>query len=218
MDNNNGILDELRGMGSPLAALPRTMPYRVPDGYFTMLPDELTKLFEKSNGLKINGTKGMPFNVPEDYFDMLPLAITTKMNEGQSHPMLVPEGYFESFPDTVLEKAKAANNPSGKTRPFGGAVWSNLRWAAAAILVMGIGVGSYRMYYNTQPLNAEKELATLPASDINDYIKTHLDEFDADMIAGTLGSNGIETINTNNINDDEIQQFLDESGNDTVLN
>lgn len=218
MDNNNGILDELRGMDSPLSALPRTMPYWVPDGYFTLLPGNVTVAIEEHNGLRVSSTKDMPFNVPEGYFDTLPLAMTSQMSTMQADPMPVPEGYFESFPDTILAKAKAADKPAGKTRPFSGAVWSNLRWAAAALLVMGIGVGSYRMYYNTQPLNAEKELTALPASDINDYIKTHIDEFDADMIAGTLGSNGIETINTNNINDDEIQQFLDESGNDTVLN
>ncbi len=136
MDNNNGILDELRGMGSPLAALPRTMPYWVPDGYFTMLPDELTKLFEKSNGLKINGTKGMPFNMYRELFRYAAHGYYNQNERGSVTRCSYQEGYFESFPDTVLEKAKAANNPSGKTRPFGGAVWSNLRWAAAAILVM----------------------------------------------------------------------------------
>lgn len=58
----NEILKELNEMGSPLAGMPRRMPYSVPDGYFDGMADAALRSARTGN-------------VPAGYFEALPAAM-----------------------------------------------------------------------------------------------------------------------------------------------
>lgn len=205
----NGILDELRGLNSPLADLSRAMPYYVPEGYFMSFPDQLT--------IATLGNKQMPFDVPEGYFDALADNVKTKM--ATDNVLVVPEGYFEQLPYTLLEKVKSSGTTKQKeTKIISVDIWRTVRWVAAASLFIALGIGSYTFINNIQTKSTEKELAALPAATINEYIQNNIDEFDTDLIVSTLGDNGVEQIKPNNLTDEEILQFLDATESTTELN
>lgn len=69
MTQENNITEELKQMGSSLAAVPRTMPYTVPDGYFQQLDQRMARYTDPIP------TATMPYAVPDGYFDKLPQAV-----------------------------------------------------------------------------------------------------------------------------------------------
>lgn len=62
MSDNNNIMNELQEMGSPLAGMPRQMPYAVPDGYFSA---KVTIPYTTP----LPGSTEMPYTVPAGYFE-----------------------------------------------------------------------------------------------------------------------------------------------------
>jgi hypothetical protein len=68
MSEENNILSELQAMGSPLAEMPRELPYRVPDNYFEEAGERMIHFV--SAPLEVKGA--LPYSVPAGYFDALP--------------------------------------------------------------------------------------------------------------------------------------------------
>lgn len=81
MNAENEILKELQEMQSPLAGMPREMPYAVPDGYFTVARENLVA------------------------------AIGTSLVQKHDMPYTAPEGYFDTLPGNILSAARAAGKP-----------------------------------------------------------------------------------------------------------
>jgi len=65
----NPVLDELTEMDSPLAGLPRYMPYSVPEGYFGQLP---TGILQAAKTV----------DIPPGYFESLPEAMLAAAKGG----------------------------------------------------------------------------------------------------------------------------------------
>lgn len=126
----NEITEELTGMGSMLAELPRAMPYSVPDGYFEQLPGTIQAAVEMES------------------------------------QFAVPAGYFDSFPEQMLAVAKRADK-----KPILISLANRVRWVAAAVLIMCIGVGSYMTFQNQPAMSAERILSSVPASEIQEYLQ-----------------------------------------------
>ena len=214
MKKANEISEELRSMDSILADLPRTMPYAVPVNYFTDLAGTIrTTIDHISETEHVPGwSKTMPFAVPDNYFSELTDEVTTggiASGLPKATPFSVPSGYFATLPSQMLEAAKAADVISGQTKiiPLKRTnIFRSLRWAAAAVLFLGIGLGAYQKFYNTQQPNVENMLASVPGNDIEDYVQ-HTYRIDGDRIAGN--NNEINNIQLDN---KDIIEYLDETG------
>jgi hypothetical protein len=222
------IIAELEELGSPLAGFPRRMPFAVPSRYFELASEELVSgalAADSDEDMQLYiGKKSLPFAVPEGYFDALPEMMLEKAIEselpvmGKQSPGAVPAGYFDSLPEKLLAAAKEADAPAkvipmpaparkGRTLPM-----PALRWAAAALLILGIGVGLYRAEQPDAPQKVtQRALATIPKAAIEEYVVQHLDEFDTEMLeSGLMKSKSANRID--NLKPAEINSFLLEEG------
>lgn len=172
--------------------------------------DILNELEELNSPLaKIS--RGMPYQVPESYFTSLPERVYQSASLYQEEapenmPYEVPTGYFETLPAQVLEQAKKTPTPSKRSLPL----WHKVRWAAAAMLIIAVGLGSYRTL-TPQNISLEEQLSTIPADDLQSYLQDNIDEFDTETIASQMSS--VNTTNINNeINNDAIEYYLESAG------
>ncbi len=142
MKEENSIAEEWKSLNSPLASLPRTMPFSVPANYF----DELTESIND----EINATR----------FEMSKNSVET--------PFVAPSGYFESLPASMLELVRAEN----KTTKRGGIIsFPGVRWAAAAAIAVIICAGGYITFVSSNKTQSEKMLSSIPGSDIKEYVQ-----------------------------------------------
>ncbi len=233
MQPGKEILDELKGLSGYIASLNRVVPFATPEGYFDALPAAMTDGVAAANSntdiaLQVAG-KQMPYQLPLGYFDMLPDAVLGMIAEDadvsflpKAAAMTAPAGYFDKLPERMLAAVKQDEKPATKTIPLGNTLWKNLRWAAAALLIAGLGFGGYRMMQpadTVQPTaSVEQRLARVPDATLNKYIQQNIDDFDGDMIAGYVAAgDGKTTITTDQLTDQEIINYLDETGWETSL-
>lgn len=218
MSSANDILQELRGLESQLADMPRTTPYEVPAGYFDALPAAMLDAVKAEHATEpvLNLPKTMPYEVPAGYFEGLAKNVMMQVLE-PSLPLTketayeVPAGYFENLPAQILAKAKQEETAKKGTKIIAFPIWKTVTRAVAAILVIGIGFGSLRYLNADSPLNAEAQLAALPKDSINEYVQLHIDEYEADAIASTLEQADVTTL-TNKLSTEEIENYLNETG------
>jgi len=219
MGTRNDILDELRSWGSPLADMPRTMPFAVPQGYFEGLEKHVMTGINMDKDYPIPVPKNMPYDVPQGYFENLPAQMLALAGEEpvlsvpRTMPFDIPAGYFENLPEQILETARKAEKT--KVIPFGKKIGRSIRWAAAAVLLLGISIGSYRILNPAMTLNPEQKLAQVSENELSDYIVQNIDEFDTDLLENNIASaNSIQSLS-----DEDIINYLDETGwNTTVTN
>ena len=226
MDAVNDIVKELQELGSPLANMPRVTPFVVPEGYFSSF--SVTHITQDKDPV-LHLPKTMPFEVPQGYFDQLTQTIVARAEQPvfgkmQDHPFEAPAGYFDNFAGNMLAAAKAAD--AGAMQQEAPAVqketkvidlrpqWKNLRWAAAAIAVIGIGISSYLAYNNTSGSagkgSAAHQLALLDKSIIDSYVQQNIDDFDAEMLTEhNIAFNESAEKSIHTLNKKDIIQYLD---------
>lgn len=214
MNKDNGILQELVEMGSPLAMLPRTMPYAVPEDYFTQLTNIITgeDIEWDEASFMPGGSKKMPYHVPAAYFDQLPASIVSAVaadisNLTKNAPFEVPYGYFDQLPSQVLKAAKSTD--SAKAAPVKYNLFGRIQWAAAAILVLFIGIGAYITFSGRYLQDNENILASLTNNEIHDYIQITY-RMDIDKVIGDNEINNLQ------LDKKEIIEYLNETGWDSV--
>lgn len=218
MTQPNDIQEELRLMGSPLAEMPRTMPYAVPEGYFDGLDNEILAWATTANAdTHFNiGTKGMPYAVPGGYFEGLPEQMLFAALESEQVPALpkatpfaTPAGYFDQLPAQMLQAAQKAdatpNKPAKKTISLGRA----LRWAAAAVLLLGVGITSYNVLIPGEK-TTEQAIAALPNNLINEYVNQNATV--ADVAVNTSKPIAGNMKELKQLKDEDITGYLDETG------
>jgi hypothetical protein len=85
-------------------------------------------------------------------------------------PFEAPAGYFEKLPGKLLLAVKNANR--GKTIALPGmqVIFSHIRLAAAAVLLLCIGLGAYTTFFN-QAYRTHTALQKVPASVLQEYIE-----------------------------------------------
>jgi len=205
MNNGTDIQQELREMGSILTGLPRTMPYSVPAGYFDRFDETV-----KDHCIPKWG-KALPYTVPAGYFDQLPGQITAWTTAEYisvplaDMPFQVPQGYFGQLPQQVLAAARAQETHAQTTKRK--RIPMPARWAAAAILVLGIGISTYRMLSTTpvQETPAEHILASVQAPELEEYLDGNY-RLDAEVIEKN------DDINKMKLDEQDIIKYLDETG------
>ncbi len=232
MKQQNEITRELDEMGSILAAMPRVMPYTVPEGYFAGLDTAIRKQMTYETDPVMNLPTQTPFTAPEGYFDSFPSEMLRTAQAAYydglpaaKMPMEAPAGYFEQLPSQILAAVKQETN----TRPATGPVKviplkrvlsrRPLRYAAAAMLVIAAGLGLYRITLpNPEPVM--KQLAQIPEEDLRSYVLYHIDEFETEDLLPAVQLTSIDKGSLNpasRLSDENIIQYLDETGWDTEL-
>ena len=101
MSEENNILNELREMGSPLADMPRRMPYAVPDNYFEGAEERILAVAGGLPGVKAE----LPYGVPQGYFEVLPekmLAASKQADKGTRTVTFVPRMQWATAAVLVL--------------------------------------------------------------------------------------------------------------------
>ena len=222
MKQINDISEELKSMESSLAGMSRKTPYSIPFGYFESLGYEIHEMIKNSQqpDPAMDWGKQLLYSVPPGYFEKLASeiissSVITTASERSPAPMPfdIPSKYFESFPEKVLLAAKAnepAKKESGKIPLKQHNIFTRVRWAAAAIILICISSGSYITFFNNnQPANSEKILASVPESDIQEYLQsTYLVDMNRVMT-----NNDISNMELDN---KDIVQYLNETGWDAT--
>lgn len=216
MNKRQDILQELADMGSPLATMPRQMPYTVPDGYFSQLAgNTLNAAHDLSIPDNTPGwSKEMPYHVPQGYFESLTSELVTvaKLNATKETSLSVPEGYFEQLPGQILSAAKAADSrtDTGKVIALPGrSIFRPVQLAAAAVFILFVGIGSYITFFSDRLVAPEAMLASVTNKDLHDYLQGTY-RIDIDKIEGDNNINNLQLDNK------EIIEYLNETGWDVV--
>ena len=257
MNPGTDIVKELQELESPLANMPRVMPFQVPEDYFVSFSVESIMSDEDP---VLNLPKTVPFAVPEGYFSSISLEKVMKdedpvLNLPKTTPFEVPQGYFESFEANIFDivetpvigkvAAPSFEAPAGYFNGFADRMlaaakasdtvaqtvvtgkketkvidfkpqWKSIRWAAAVMLVLSIGVGSFLKFSpsNKQNLSASRQLAMLDKNLISGYIQQHIDEFDTELLAeNSAVLNQTPEKNLDKLKDKDIQQYLEDADN-----
>jgi hypothetical protein len=241
MQPGKEILDELKELSSYLATLNRVVPFAVPEGYFEgnsqlLLQGVIAANSEHDLQLSVIN-KTNPYQLPQGYFETLSAKMLSAVTRQNAASLLLPkvnaqeapEGYFDQLPVRMLaavkqeqeEKAEVEAPATTKVIPLGNNIWKSVRWAAAAILVAGLGFGSYQMIQPqrvTPKASVEQRLAQMPNAAINHYIQANIDDFDGDMIASVVTKNEKKApVTKDQLTDKEIIDYLDESGWETSM-
>jgi hypothetical protein len=220
MNTRHEISKELRDWASPLAEMPYTMPYSVPKGYFDTLTTEIlsgVKAAEVDEPEHI-WSQEIPFEIPQGYFEQLSSQVLATIKEQditatlpKDNPYITPPGYFEALPQQMLAAAKK----NDKTKVISiHKLWKQLKWAAAALLICGIGLGSYKMFrpYGPAPIaNPEQAIANMSPAVVHEYIQQNIDDFDIDVIMNSMNAGNAQTM-TKQLDTREIQQYLNATG------
>ena len=192
MKEENEILKELNGLKSGLGAASRVMPFEVPQDYFGTLAGQLAQDTWAAEG-----------TTPD-------LTISKEMPHG------VPVGYFENLPAQLLSSAKTADAGvrKGRVIPFVARTGKVVRFAAAAMLVLGLGFGSYRFFQlRTPDGRASHKLAKVDPDSLHSYVLQHLDDFDDETLENAVVSSQTDVHTAvSSLNDMEIEDFLNGVG------
>ena len=211
MNEPNDIVKELKELQSPLADMPRSMPYTVPKGYFALLEESvMAGVAAKEDYAIVIQNKAMPYEVPQGYFENFSHTVAHNIEKKQTKEpaYIVPEGYFEQFPAGMLEKVKQEQTrPEKKTIPL----WKNVAWAAAAVLLLSIGFEIYKATTVKETISIEQQLAQLPNGTINEYVQANIDEFDTELIASNVTNNNAQPTPAQ-LEEEEIINYLNETG------
>ncbi len=180
MASERDILKELESMNSPLSAISRDMPFKVPQGYFDSLPEYV--LHRASEKVSLPGT---------------------------AMPHIVHESYFDNLPGQLLEIIKKQDEkPAPVTKRI--SLWKNIRWAVAAILILAIGIGSYRVF-NPQPASVEQQLQTISDEAIMSYVEDNIYAFETETIINYVNTADINAASLQ-LNKNDIEYYLEETG------
>lgn len=143
-----------------LASLPRKMPYRVPDQYFSNLPEHINQAVFLANLTKGQIQQG--FKVPEGYFE----ALTTQINSQiavrefrtlvQEDGFTTPPHYFDQLNDRILSKVSNQSSPVKIWR-----LWQSeaMKYVSAACFIVMVASGLYLNQQHNAKLMARSELA-----------------------------------------------------------
>lgn len=154
----------------------------------------------------------MPYALPDGYFE----DVVTQLNStiakdaqvlNRDMPFSLPDGYFEKLPSTLLQAAKATPVATPKQSRT---MWLGVRWAAAAMLIIAIGFGSYRVL-TPETQSIEQQLNNIPDAELMAYVQENIDDFETDNIITHINNTGISNA-TNQLNSSDIELYLQETG------
>ncbi len=179
-----------------LASLPKTMPYRVPEGYFNNLNANINRAVFL-DGLIKSETSG--FKVPENYFEDLndqiqsKIAVATLKTKVQDHGFKTPVNYFDQLQTQILSKTSGT---VPKTKVI--KLWYKdaMKYVAAACFFVVITSVLY--------LKSQNEVAPVTKADLaNEQMLYDIDE---NVIFEHIEES--QTASTNMVSDTEMENYI----------
>ncbi len=159
-------------------------------------------------GSSLAGHKvAVPYAVPEGYFGHAAAMAVEIMGEhtadavipASQQPYSVPAGYFDALPGKVLQRA-------GSNKRKGGAFsFVQLRWAAAAIVLLMAGAGIWAALNNNNVATATTFLADVGDKEIREYLA----ESGSGVAMNMSAAVAVEQVN---VDARDIISYLDETG------
>jgi hypothetical protein len=185
--------DELAELSPMLAAIPRKMPFSVPENYFSELTDRL------------------PAMTSED--DQFSEAL---QQHHRQMPYTVPAGYFEGMADSVLAKVKV-KKPVGKVVSFGMRPWMRI---AAAAVITGLIILSGIAYFgnntksidpNSQPDEwISQKLKNITSKELDEFIRTVDNSFSSKELAASAKGEAEVRKMLKDVTNSELDAFLNQ--------
>ena len=191
--------------------MPKNMPQEVPSSFFNESEDEIsTAAFLSQLPKSVAG------EIPKDYFVQFENQLSTSIFIDQlpkANPQTIPVGYFDQFHANLMKhesiKPAVPHGLKVTSRRF-----NPMAMAASILFLLGIG---FLFFNQSKPVGVEQQVATLSASEIENYIQEHQVEFDADITTDYIDPNNVdiqkleEEIYNNNLNQlsqDDIEAYL----------
>ncbi|HEY9176209.1 MAG TPA: hypothetical protein VIN07_00900, partial [Flavipsychrobacter sp.] len=158
---------------------------------------DILRELEAINSPLAGVSRDMPFDVPQGYFDNLPVQVWHQANEevllpGTTMPHIVHPEYFDTLPEQLLESIKKQEQKQPATRTNSISLWKNIRWAAAAMLILAIGFGTYRVF-NPQPVSVEQQLQAISDEAIMSYVEDNIYAFETETIVNYMNTADINS-------------------------
>lgn len=190
MEQKKDILDELETLSPLLNSISREPVFRVPEGYFTDLPESLAAAMTDKAELPVWLEEPLPpaGKVPARYFEQLPgKMLETVRNQSQQAPVI--------------------------------SIFRRFRYVAAAMLagLFALGVWRFQALYEKSDsiASTEKELSTIfkqvSDEELTKYINLH---------PGTApsGDNLMATAGPNAMNEDDVRAMLEDYSEEELEN
>lgn len=190
-----------------LAAIEKTNPFSVPDGYF----DQMQQQLQSRIGIAQFDNEEPYFNVPDNYFETLESKITSVINLehlkeiSDNQAFSIPENYFDTLEEKI--KAKIGSEVLKTSQPKVRRLFSSWKTYAAAASITAII--SFGIYFNSKNNNLEAQIAKLPADDIVEYLQLYSDAGDAPIIIKNLGTEFDISELSPDVTEQEIEQYLE---------
>lgn len=182
--------EELETVSPLLAAVPKKMPFAVPENYFQSLGADLPRIPE---------TEELP--------DLLRQA-------SRQLPYSVPEGYFNSLAGTLLQKVQ---KPGGRVVSFGSRM---IRYAAAAAIIGLVVLGGIFYFNSGSGLDPAQPSGEWVAKKLEKVSNQELEQFintaDVDPNGGELAGKSAREVRNllNDVTTSELDAFLNEHPTD----
>lgn len=175
------------------------------------LKNSLHYLNSKTN--KENG-----FTVPSSYFKNFEDALLTtieKENSGNNNPFKIPENYFEEFEDSLFEKLPIQKKEVKVVSLYKRAVrLIPTTMAASVLLFLGY------TYFNATDTSIN--FNNVSYAEIEKWYESGYINAETDDFLVTINETDInfenETINSINLNSDDVEEYLNTLEDDTILN
>ena len=153
------------------------------------IQDELEKLAPSLSKLK----KEESFEVPENYFSQLPDQILGEINLSKNNTQVELVSSSISWFDQIAERLTIFFQPK-----------MAVRFAMMIALVATV----YFMNNNT---NTEvPQVAELTSTELEDYVKANLDDFETEELLNILSEGETETWTEMDIDDEDLDEYLEE--------
>lgn len=171
-------------------------------------PNDISKELKELNSSLEHMPKNMPYSVPPGYFTGIAEDVMTHVSDNiltakPNTPYSTPDNYFDNLPGELLAKlTKEADAKPQKSRNI---LFKNIRWAAAAVFVIAVGLGSYRIM-TPQTLSIQQQLDEVPEQVLASYVEYNLDEFETEIIANNINT---FTPDADDLNKEDIEYYLE---------
>lgn len=223
MNQNENIQEELLTISEIVANIPKCNVFEVPEGYFDHAQSEVL----------IKCIESPVFETPENYFDQLPEIILDKIKNTDSpeeenlilsnpikqNPYEVPNTYFETLPDNILQAVK---EPAKVISISKNHIWIKL---IAAVIVGLIG---FTIIINL-PKKQDEGITMIEKEAkkiiLNNSFESEFEQINDKEIENYLEENGhdvnaalVASLNEDEINLDNDDLLYDEEAVDDYLN
>ncbi|GAB2694651.1 hypothetical protein GCM10027037_17720 [Mucilaginibacter koreensis] len=172
--------------------------FTLPEGYFEASADQINSRIHIE---ELAASDAESFTVPgDDYFSRLQQQITSRIAIEEMAPaaeeaaFAVPEGYFDTLNKSILNKTVNQDMVMRKGIIRKLVSTAAFKYASAACFALIIGAGIFLAQSNSSSTTSHattylhKELAEIPADDIESYLETHMDPSDVQRTINAEGA------------------------------